>query len=40
MGISAGYNPVGWFETGSGLSLDINLSAAVAIGGELVYVEV
>lgn len=40
VGICAPYNPKGWFESASGKSLDINLSAAVAIGGELVYVEV
>lgn len=39
-GISASYNPVGWFETGSGVLLNLNLSGAVAVGGELVYVEV
>lgn len=39
-GLVAGYNPVGWFETASNTLLNINLSGAVAIGGELVYVEV
>jgi hypothetical protein len=39
-GICAPFNPAGWFETASGLSLDLNLSAAIAVGGELVYVEV
>lgn len=39
-GICAPYNPKGWFETAAGKTLDINLSGAVAIGGELVYVEV
>lgn len=34
------FNPVGWFETASGVGLDLNLSAAVAVGGELVYEEV
>lgn len=34
------FNPVGWFETASGVGLDINLSASVAVGGELVYEEV
>lgn len=40
MGLVAPFNPVGWFESASGKSLDINLSAAVAVGGELAYVEV
>lgn len=39
-GICAPFNPVGWFETGSGVLLNLNLSGAVAVGGELVYVEV
>jgi hypothetical protein len=39
-GICAPYNPVGWFETGSNTLLNLNLSAAVAVGGEIVYVEV
>lgn len=34
------FNPNGWFETAAGVGLDINLSAAVAVGGELVYEEV
>lgn len=34
------FNPNGWFETGAGVGLDLNLSAAVAVGGELVYEEV
>lgn len=40
MGIVAPYNPLGWFETVAGKTLDIDLSAAIAIGGELLYVEV
>lgn len=36
----APFNPVGWFETVAGELLNLNLSAAVAVGGELVYVEV
>jgi hypothetical protein len=40
MGLSAPFSPVGWFESASGKSLDLNLSAAIAVGGELVYVEV
>ncbi len=39
-GLVAPFNPVGWFETVSGEALLINLSAAIAVGGELVYVEV
>jgi hypothetical protein len=39
-GICAPFNPVGWFETVSGEKLTLNLSASVAVGGELVYVEV
>lgn len=39
-GICAPYNPVGWFETTAGVLLNLNLSAAIAVGGELVYVEV
>lgn len=34
------FNPVGWFETAAGVGLDLNLSAAIAVGGELVYEEV
>lgn len=34
------YNPVGWFQSIAGEALDINLSASVAVGGSLVYVEV
>lgn len=40
MGIAATFVPVGWFESGSGKTLDLFLSAGVAVGGELVYVEV
>lgn len=39
-GICAPFNPVGWFETASNALLNLNLSGAVAVGGELVYVEV
>lgn len=39
-GICAPFNPVGWFETVAGEKLDLNLSGAVAVGGELVYIEV
>lgn len=34
------FSPVGWFETGSGVLLNMNLSAGVAVGGSLVYIEV
>lgn len=34
------FNPVGWFETGSNTLLNLNLSAAIAVGGSLVYVEI
>lgn len=40
MGLCAPFNPLGWFESGSGKTLDINLSGGIAIGGELVYAEV
>jgi hypothetical protein len=39
-GVSSGYSPVGHFETVAGEALDINLSAAVAVGGHLTYIEV
>lgn len=39
-GLVAPYCQVGWFETAVGKSLDLNLSGATAVGGELVYVEV
>lgn len=39
-GICAPFNPVGWFETASNTLLNLNLSGAVAVGGEIVYVEV
>lgn len=34
------FSPVGHFETASGEALNINLSAAVAVGGSVTYVEV
>lgn len=34
------FNPAGWFETGSGVLLNANLSAAIAIGGTITYIEV
>lgn len=33
-------NQFGWFETIAGEALDINLSGAVAVGGNIVYIEV
>lgn len=39
-GICAPFNPVGWFETDAGELLNLELSGAVAVGGELVYVEI
>lgn len=39
-GIVAPFNPAGWFETAAGTLLNLNLSAATAVGGELVYIEV
>lgn len=35
----APFNPGGWFRTAAGEALNLNLSGAVAVGGELVYVE-
>jgi len=34
------YNPVGWFETASNTLMNLNLSAAIAVGGSIVYIEV
>jgi hypothetical protein len=34
------FNPLGWFETAVTSALQVNLSAAVAVGGHLTYVEV
>jgi len=39
-GFSMPLNPYGWFETISGEALNINLSAAIAVGGILQYIEV
>lgn len=36
-GMSAGYNPKGWFKAASGEDLQLNLSAAVAVGGSVTY---
>lgn len=34
------FNPAGWCETAAGALLNLNLSAAIAVGGSLLYVEV
>lgn len=39
-GIVLPHNPAGWFETVSGELLSLELSAAVAIAGGIVYAEV
>lgn len=39
-GIEVGFCPVGLLETAVGEALNLNLSAAVAVGGEVIYVEV
>lgn len=39
-GVARAFNPVGYFETVSDEALNLNLSAAEAVGGSLVYVEV
>jgi hypothetical protein len=39
-GIVLPFNPAGWFETAAGALLNLNLSAAIAVGGSLLYVEV
>jgi hypothetical protein len=39
-GVGGSFCPVGLFETASGEALVVNLSAAVAVGGVLTYVEV
>jgi hypothetical protein len=38
--VGGGYCPVGHFQTTSGVGLDINNSAAIAISGEITYIEV
>jgi len=42
--VNAGYvlpfNPAGWFETASNTLLNLNLSASVAVGGSITYIEV
>ena len=39
-GFTMPFNPVGWFETGSGQSLDLNLSGAVRVAGCITYIQV
>lgn len=39
-GFTLNENRFGWFQTGSGQSLDLNLSGNVAVGGSLTYVEI
>lgn len=39
-GYTLPFNPVGWFETASGQSLDINLDGNVGVAGSLTYIEV
>ena len=39
-GLGMGFCPLGHFETLAGEALDINLSAAIAVGGVITYVEV
>lgn len=34
------YSPIGWFETASNTLLNLNLSAANAVGGSITYIEV
>ena len=34
------FNPSGWFETASNTLLNLNLSAAIAVGGCITYIEV
>jgi hypothetical protein len=39
-GFVLGFNPIGWFQTGAGYALLLNLSAAVGVCGALTYIEV
>ncbi len=39
-GFTLPFNPVGWFETASGQSLDLNLGGAVRVAGAITYIEV
>ncbi len=40
VGVVLPFNPAGWFETASGEALQLNLSAAIAVGGCITYIEV
>lgn len=39
-GVSAAFNPAGWFETGTNTLLNLELDAAVSVDGHLTYIEV
>lgn len=39
-GVAANFNPCGWFETGGGKALCLNLGSAVAVAGHITYQEV
>lgn len=39
-GFALSFNPAGWFETASTTLLNLNLSAAIAVGGSITYIEV
>lgn len=39
-GLSAPWNPAGWFETNAGEALNVNLSVATATGVQATFVEV
>lgn len=39
-GLVLPYNPAGWCETTANTLLNLNLSASVAVGGSLLYIEV
>lgn len=39
-GFTLPFNPVGWFETAATQALEVNLSAAIAVGGSVTYIEV
>lgn len=39
-GAALPFNPAGWFETASNTLLNLNLSAAIAVGGCITYIEV
>jgi hypothetical protein len=39
-GFSLGMNPIGWFESASGVLLNLELSASISVAGCLRYIEV